>query len=79
MVRIAITIEAFDAIASTLKLGTIAFELAFEQELNANGQIYVRVTPSAADRLTAMRGPGESYSDLILRIAGAEALATRRG
>ena len=32
-----------------------------------------------ADRLGAMRGPGESYSDVILRIAGQEALATRRG
>jgi len=31
------------------------------------------------DRLRAMRGPGESYSDVILRIAGQEALATRRG
>jgi hypothetical protein len=32
-----------------------------------------------ADRLGAMRGPGESYSDAIMRIAGEEALATRRG
>jgi hypothetical protein len=31
------------------------------------------------NRLAAMRGPGESYSDVILRIAGREALATRRG
>jgi hypothetical protein len=26
-----------------------------------------------AERLAAMRGPGESYSDVILRIAGIEA------
>ncbi len=26
--------------------------------------------PAVADRLGAMRGPGESYSDVILRIAG---------
>jgi hypothetical protein len=32
-----------------------------------------------ADRLAVMRGPGESYSDAIIRIAGQEALATRRG
>jgi hypothetical protein len=32
-----------------------------------------------ADRLSAMRGLGESYSDVIMRIAGQEALATRRG
>jgi hypothetical protein len=31
------------------------------------------------NRLGAMRGPGESFSDAIIRIAGQEALATRRG
>jgi hypothetical protein len=31
------------------------------------------------DRLGAMRGPGESYSDVIVRIEEQEALATRRG
>jgi hypothetical protein len=30
-------------------------------------------------RLRAKRGPGESYSDVILKIAEREALATRRG
>jgi hypothetical protein len=31
------------------------------------------------NRLGAMRGPGESFSDAIIRIAVEEALATRRG
>ena len=31
---------------------------------------------AVADRLTAMRGPGESYSDVILRLIELEAQST---
>ena len=43
------------------------------------GERTVGLEAAMVDRLRAMRGPGESYSDVILRIAGQEALATRRG
>ena len=52
-------------IASTRLLGSVAYE----PEANANGERYVWLTPSVVDRLKAMRGPGESYSDVILRLA----------
>jgi len=75
MIRIAISAEAFEAIARTLPLGSIGFEA----EANARGEKLVWLEDAMADRLAVMRGPGESYSDAIIRIAGQEALATRRG
>jgi hypothetical protein len=75
MIRIAITIEAFEAIAKTLPLGSVGYEV----EANERGERAVWLEDAMADRLAAMRGPGESYSDVIMRIAGREALATRRG
>jgi hypothetical protein len=75
MIRIAISAEAFEAIARTLPLGSIGFEA----EANEGGEKLVWLEDAMADRLAVMRGPGESYSDAIIRIAGQEALATRRG
>ena len=56
---------AFDAIASTLQLGSVSFENAF----NERGERYVWLPPNVVDRLKARRRPGEGYSDVILRIA----------
>jgi hypothetical protein len=70
MVRIAISVEAFEAIAQTLPLGSVGYEA----EPNERGERYVWLEDAMADRLGAMRGPGESYSDVILRVA-----AGRRG
>jgi hypothetical protein len=39
--------------------------MTFEQDLSPNGQRHVWLAPNVVDRLRAMRGPGESYSDLI--------------
>jgi hypothetical protein len=64
MIRIAITQAAFDAIAATLPLGSVSYENA----TNERGERYVRLPPNVVDRLRAMRGPGESYSDAILRL-----------
>ena len=75
MIRIAISAEAFEAIARTLPLGS----MEFEAEANERGEKLVWLEDAMADRLAVMRGPGESYSDAIIRIAGQEALATRRG
>ncbi len=64
-IRLAITQAAFEAIASTLPPGSVTYEPG----VDANGQRYVLLPPFVVDRLAAMRGPGESYSDVILRIA----------
>jgi hypothetical protein len=69
MVCISITAEAFEALATTLPLGSGAFE----HELNAQGERRVWLDAAVADRLTGIRGRGESYSDVILRLAEIEA------
>ena len=63
MVRIAITQAAFDAIAKTLALGSVGYENA----TNEKGERLIWLDRAIVDRLRAMRGPGESYSDVILR------------
>jgi len=75
MTRIAISPAAFDAICATLPVGSVAVEA----EANERGERLIWLEDAMADRLGAMRGPGESFSDAIIRIAGQEALATRRG
>jgi hypothetical protein len=56
------------AIARTPPLGSVGYET----EANERGERPIWLDDSMADRLGAMRGPGESYSDVILRIAGRE-------
>ena len=68
MVRIAISREAYDAIYATLLLGSVAVEL----EANERGERLIWLEDAVADRLRAMRGPGESYSDVILRLVELE-------
>ena len=65
MIRIAISQAAFDAIAATLSLGSVGYENA----TNERGERLIWLDPSVIDRLRAMRGPGESFSDVILRLA----------
>jgi hypothetical protein len=69
VIRISITPAAFEAITSTLPLGSVGFEPAPD----AKGERLVWLTASVVDRLLAMRGPGESYSDAILRLVELEA------
>ncbi len=66
MIKIAINAEAFEAIASTLPLGSAGYE----SEPNERGERCVWLEAAMVDRLGAMRAPGESYSDVILWIAG---------
>jgi hypothetical protein len=66
MMRITINQAAFDAIASTLPLGSVAYE----QEPDANGQRQIWLAAAVVKRLRALRGPGESYSDVIRRLVG---------
>jgi hypothetical protein len=64
MIRISIPAAAFDAVAATLP-GSVLFEC----EPNEKGERQIWLEPRYVDRLKAMRGPGESYSDVILRLA----------
>jgi hypothetical protein len=74
MVRIAISVEAFEAIAWAFPVSSVGYEAGPTSRASA---------PSRWNRSgstgSARCEPGESYSDVILRIAGQEALATRRG
>jgi len=64
MIRIAITPAAYAAIASTLPSS-----VGVEPQRAPNGDFHIWLEPRFVDRLRAMRGPGESYSDAILRLA----------
>jgi hypothetical protein len=66
MIRIAISLAAFDAICATLPLGSVGYE----NEANERGERYMWLDHAVVSRLRAMRGPGESYSHVILRLAG---------
>jgi hypothetical protein len=64
MIRIAISQAAFEAIAATLP-GSVGFENA----VNEKGERYIWLEHRWLDRLNSYRQPGESYSDVILRLA----------
>ena len=64
MIRIAISQAAFEAIAKTLP-GSVSFE----NKSNAKGERYVWLEPGVVARLRLLRERGESYSDVILRVA----------
>ena len=66
MIRIAITAEAYAAIERSLPIGNVAFE----REVNERGEREIWLEPSAVSKLRFLRGPGESYSDVILKLAG---------
>jgi hypothetical protein len=65
MIRISTTAAAFQAIAATLPFGSVGFE----RESDAKGPRQIWLERAILDRLRALRGPGESYSDVILPIA----------
>jgi predicted CopG family antitoxin len=64
MTRIAITLEAYQALVATLPLGSVAYE----PEPNAKGERVIWLEEVWLSKLNAMRKPGESYSDVILRL-----------
>jgi hypothetical protein len=65
LVRIAITQAAFDVIASTLPPGSTGYENA----VNDKGERWIWLERRMLDKLNSYRRPGESYSDVILRLA----------
>jgi hypothetical protein len=64
-VRIAISQAAFDAIAKTPLLGSVGFE----NKVNEKGKRLIWLDSAVLARLRSLRGPGESYSGVILRLA----------
>ena len=42
--------------------------MGYENQINERGERLIWLEPNVVDRLRAMRGPGESYSDVILRL-----------
>lgn len=68
MIRIAISGEAFAAIAATLPLGCVAYE----RERTASGGVFIWLERPAADKLFAKRRQGEDISNVILCVAAAE-------
>jgi hypothetical protein len=65
MIRIAITQAAFDAIASMLPPGSTGYENAVDEQ----GRRLIWLERRMLDKLESYRRPGESYSDIILRLA----------
>jgi len=63
MISISITSEAFEAIRATLPHSDAPPSRA------PDGLIRIWLDPKVADELGRARGPGESYSDVILRLA----------
>ncbi len=76
MIRIAITPAAYEAICSTLPKGAPLWPVQRQ-----GGRCLVHVEAAVVDRLRAMRERGETYSDVIVRLAQLEAsgrLSSRR-
>jgi hypothetical protein len=65
MIRIAISQAAFDAIARTMPFGSVNFEAGVDERCER----YIWLPRAVVDRLRSLRGPGESFSDVILRLA----------
>ena len=68
MIRIAISAAAFDAIARTMPFGSVNFEAGVDDK----GERYIWLPRAAVDRLRYLRAPGESFSDVIIRLASVE-------
>jgi hypothetical protein len=64
MIRIAITAEAYEAVARTLALGTVACE----PEPKKDGERLIWIEERRLDKLNSLRRSGESYSEAIIRL-----------
>jgi hypothetical protein len=65
MSGIAITVAAYDAIARTPPVGSVGYEA----EASERGERLIWLDHAVVARLRAIRGSGESYSEVILRLA----------
>jgi hypothetical protein len=62
VIRIAISQAAFDAIAETMPVGSVAYE----GQTNEKGERLIWLGPDVIAKLRHLREPGETYSDAIL-------------
>jgi hypothetical protein len=67
MTSVALTGAVYDAIASTLPKGAARWPLQRDR-----GRCFIQVEAAVVDRMRAMRRPGESYSQVILRLVELE-------
>jgi hypothetical protein len=68
MMRVEISQAAFEAIPYAVPLSSVAYEA----KTNETGERLVWLAPAVMNGLRALRRPGESYSDVILRLAVGE-------
>jgi hypothetical protein len=66
MISIAITAEAYRAVRATLPEGALWPPQPFP---GSDGLVRIWLDPAVVNRLGALRDRGESYSDVILRLA----------
>jgi hypothetical protein len=66
VIKIAISAEAYNAIAEALPVGTVAVE----PERLPDGRVEIWLAPNILAKLKMLRRPSESYSDVILALAG---------
>jgi hypothetical protein len=62
MIRVSVSVAAFEALAATSPLGIVGCE----SELTPNGERLIWLEERWVNKLDAIRMPGESYSDIIL-------------
>jgi hypothetical protein len=67
MIRGALTDAAYDAIATTLPKGVARWPMQRDR-----GQCFIQVETAVVEGMRAMRMPGESYSEVILRLVELE-------
>ena len=70
MISIAVTETAFEAVVATLPFGNVVI---YEPELNARRERLIWIEDMWVNKLRAMRGLGETYSDVILRLVELQA------
>ena len=63
----ALTDAAYDAIATTLPKGVARWPMQRDR-----GQCFIQVETAVVEGMRAMRRPGESYSEVILRLVELE-------
>jgi hypothetical protein len=63
MIRVVLSDAAYDVIASTLPKGAARWPMQRDK-----GQCFIQVEAAVVDRMRAMRRPGESYSEVILKL-----------
>jgi len=68
MIRLALTEAAYDVLASTLPKGSARWPMQRERD-----RCFIQVEAAVVNRMRAIRRPGESYSDVILRLVKLEA------